>query len=100
MRVTVVGAGIMGLCTAWALKRRGHAVTVVDRSAVPNPLGASVDDTRLLRQPYGAERGYSAMVPDALAAWGRLWQDLGTSLYVPTGTLVLGTRATGWVGDS
>jgi glycine/D-amino acid oxidase-like deaminating enzyme len=100
MRVTVVGAGIMGLCTAWALERRGHTVTVVDQAQVPNPLGSSIDHSRLLRQPYGAERGYTAMVPDALAAWDRLWQDLGTSLYVPTGTLVLGSRGTRWVGDS
>jgi len=100
MRVTVVGAGIMGLCTAWALKRRGHTVTVLDRAQVPNPLGSSVDRSRLLRQPYGAERGYAAMVPDALAAWDRLWEDLGTSLYVPTGTLVLGTGASRWMRDS
>ncbi len=33
MRVVVVGAGIVGLCSAWYLRRDGHAVTVVDRGA-------------------------------------------------------------------
>ena len=26
----IVGAGVLGLCTAFALKQRGHAVRVVD----------------------------------------------------------------------
>lgn len=33
MRVIVVGAGIVGLCTAWHLARGGAAVTVLDREA-------------------------------------------------------------------
>ncbi|MBS1712740.1 MAG: FAD-dependent oxidoreductase [Armatimonadetes bacterium] len=31
MKVVVVGAGVIGLCTAWSLRRDGHEVTVVDR---------------------------------------------------------------------
>jgi len=33
--IVIVGAGIMGLCSAWALSRRGHAVTVIDQAAIP-----------------------------------------------------------------
>lgn len=33
MKVVVVGAGIVGLCTAWHLARGGAAVTVLDRDA-------------------------------------------------------------------
>jgi len=29
-RVVVVGAGVVGLCTAWSLQRRGHDVVVLD----------------------------------------------------------------------
>ena len=50
MKVTVVGAGIMGLSAAWALSRRGHDVTVLDQGPVPNPRGASVDQHRLIRK--------------------------------------------------
>lgn len=33
MKVLVLGAGIIGICTAWHLLERGHTVTVVDRQA-------------------------------------------------------------------
>ncbi|WP_323001457.1 D-amino acid dehydrogenase [Denitromonas sp.] len=31
MNITVIGAGIVGLATAWFLRQDGHAVTVIDR---------------------------------------------------------------------
>ena len=31
MRIVVLGAGVVGLATAWSLLERGHQVTVVDR---------------------------------------------------------------------
>ncbi len=33
MKITVLGAGIIGVSTAWHLAKRGHEVTVVDRHA-------------------------------------------------------------------
>jgi glycine/D-amino acid oxidase-like deaminating enzyme len=98
-RVLVVGAGIMGLCTAWALARAGAKVTVVEQAAVPNQSGSSVDQHRLIRYPYGAARGYLRMVGEAYAAWDRLWHDLGETLYARTGTLALASGP-GWVADS
>jgi sarcosine oxidase subunit beta len=101
----VLGAGIMGLCAAWGLHRQGFAVRVVEQGPVPNPRGASVDDHRLIRHAYGAQRGYMRMVDDAYAAWDTLWRDLGEVLHVPTGVLALdegagtGTGA-GWLADS
>src|SRR3954467_174549 len=101
MHVAVVGAGIMGLSTAWALARRGHRVSVYEQYAVPNPLGSSVDQHRLIRHAYGAEAGYAAMVDQAYAAWDRLWADLGETLYVPTGTLCIASPDdTAWLHDS
>jgi glycine/D-amino acid oxidase-like deaminating enzyme len=101
VRVIVVGAGIMGLCTAWALQRMGHAPVVYEQSEdIPNPLASSTDQHRLIRYPYGAMTGYARMVGDAYAAWARLWADLGRSHYRPTGTLVVAHELDGWVEAS
>lgn len=89
MKIAIVGAGIMGLSAAWALTRDGHQVSVFEQGPIPNPRGSSVDEHRLIRHPYGAERGYTRMIRDAYAAWDLLWSDLGRRHYAPTGTLVL-----------
>ena len=35
MRIVVLGAGVIGVTSAWYLARAGHEVTVVDRQAGP-----------------------------------------------------------------
>jgi glycine/D-amino acid oxidase-like deaminating enzyme len=100
VKVIVVGAGIMGLSAAWALARLGHHVTVLDQGPVPNPRGASFDQHRLIRYPYGAALGYTRMVGEAYGAWDRLWADLGERHYVSTGTLAMGVGDTRWVEAS
>jgi glycine/D-amino acid oxidase-like deaminating enzyme len=101
MQITIVGAGIMGLSTAWALTRDGHDVTVYEQGPIPQPLGSSVDQHRLIRLPYGAHTGYMKMALEAYALWESLWDDLGERLYAPTGTLVLDSEADGgWAADS
>lgn len=96
----VLGAGIMGLSAAWGLSRAGFSVTVVEQDAVPNPRGSSVDDHRLIRHAYGAQRGYMRMVDEAYAAWELMWREIGERPYVPTGVLALGGRAEGWLAES
>ncbi|MBP2295602.1 NAD(P)/FAD-dependent oxidoreductase [Azospirillum rugosum] len=102
LRITVVGAGIMGLCTAWALARRGHTVSVFDQGQVPNPFGSSVDQHRLFRHAYGNQTGYARMADTAFQAWERLWTDLGERLLVPSGTLCTASAEDGrrWLADS
>jgi glycine/D-amino acid oxidase-like deaminating enzyme len=100
MKITIVGAGIMGLSAAWALTRAGHKVAVYEQAAVPNPLGSSVDQHRLIRHAYGADQGYTRMVSQAYDAWELVWRDVGARHYAPSGTLVLETSTGNWGEDS
>ncbi|SME94287.1 sarcosine oxidase/sarcosine oxidase subunit beta [Tistlia consotensis] len=100
MKVAVVGAGAVGLSAAWALTRRGHEVLVLDQGAIPNPLGASFDEHRLIRPHYGALDGYAALVPAALEAWQRLWDTLGRRHLAPNGALALGLPGDGFAEAS
>jgi glycine/D-amino acid oxidase-like deaminating enzyme len=100
MRVIIVGGGIMGLSTAWALQRAGHEAALYEQGPIPNPLASSTDQHRLIRYTYGAMTGYARMVRDAYVAWDHLWADLGRSHYRPTGTVVVAHELDGWVETS
>ena len=89
MRITVVGAGIDGLSTAWALTKRGHDVTLLDQGPILNPLAASGDQHRLMRRAYGTADGYARLIGEALEAWDELWQDLGVSYYADRGVIAI-----------
>ncbi|UFN49320.1 FAD-dependent oxidoreductase [Roseomonas sp. OT10] len=91
-RALVVGGGIMGLCSAWALARDGWVVELVEQDPIPNPRGSSVDRHRLIRHAYGDQRGYMRMVDAAHDAWESVFADLGERPYRPTGTLALAGR--------
>ena len=97
MQVVVVGAGIVGLTTAWQLVKRGHAVTLLEQAeALPNRLAASGDHHRLIRRAYYGADGYARLVDAAYAAWEELWGDLEVRHQVETGILA----TCQWPGDA
>ncbi|WP_428644252.1 NAD(P)/FAD-dependent oxidoreductase [Roseibium sp.] len=89
MTILVVGAGISGLSTAWALTKRGVPVTLVEQGPIPNPLSASGDQHRIIRRAYGGQGGYQRRIGDAYAAWDEMWSDLGQKHLVENGFLLL-----------
>ncbi len=84
-KVLIVGGGIAGLSTAWALSRRGVEVELFEQGPLPNPRSSSHDEHRIIRHAYGTMEGYAHLMPEAFRIWDRMWQDLGTTHYDPCG---------------
>lgn len=89
MKVIIAGAGIAGLCAAWALVKQGVEVTLLEQGPIPNPLSASGDQHRIIRRAYGGQGGYQRRISSAYDAWDEIWADLGASHLVDTGFLLL-----------
>ncbi|MDX6751257.1 FAD-dependent oxidoreductase [Geminicoccaceae bacterium 1502E] len=100
MRIIIVGAGLMGLATAWALVRAGHRPVLYERGPAPNPLASSFDRHRVIRYGYGPMHFYAVMVREAFEAWDELWGDLGERHYVEAGQLATGPADDPWLAAS
>ena len=85
--VAVVGAGITGLSTAYALQRRGVEFVCFE-GAAPG-FGQSAGRTRVFRHGHDDERLVRLAVR-ARAEWERLEDELGTRLLGREGVLVCG----------
>jgi len=92
-RIVIVGAGIVGLSTAYALLAQGFQhVTVIEQEHVDHTRSTSRGVSRLLRFEYGAEKLYSEMVRISLTRWKRLELTTKYTLYTRTGLLMLGNE--------
>ncbi|HEU5025628.1 MAG TPA: FAD-dependent oxidoreductase [Spirillospora sp.] len=85
----VVGAGLAGAATAWQLARRGHEVTVLERSTPANGEGSSHGSARILRYAY-PDPFYALLAVDARREWDELERLAGERLVSPTGALDFG----------
>ncbi|HEX3227176.1 MAG TPA: FAD-dependent oxidoreductase [Gaiellaceae bacterium] len=79
MRATVVGAGINGCAAAWALRRRGVEVALVDQFEPGHVRGSSHGRSRIFRLAY-PERHWVELAEEALIGWRELEQETGATL--------------------
>jgi glycine/D-amino acid oxidase-like deaminating enzyme len=92
MKVIVIGAGINGITATIELKRRGHAVTLVDPGPIPHPLAASTDINKAVRAAYGVDEFYSELAERAIPLWHEWNEQFGEELYHQTGVMFLRQR--------
>jgi sarcosine oxidase len=85
--VAVVGAGIVGLSTAYALSRRGVRVAVYERAVPGN--GQSGGDSRIFRHTHEDPRLVSLAL-ESRALWREWEQDCGRELVTRDGVVSIG----------
>ncbi|ACM06094.1 N-methyl-L-tryptophan oxidase [Thermomicrobium roseum] len=88
--VIVVGLGIMGSATAWALARRGVRVVGLEQYAPFHALGSSHGKTRIIREAYFESPEYVPLVQRAYELWDELGERTGRRLLRVTGGVSIG----------
>ena len=88
--MAVVGAGIVGLSTAYSLARRGVPVTVYERGVPGN--GQSGGDSRVFRHGHDDPRLVTLAIRSR-AIWSEWEADLGVELVSTDGVVALGPPA-------
>ena len=90
----VIGAGLLGLSSAWALTRRGLDVLVLEAASAPgHERSGSKGDARIFRLGY-PELHYVEMALLARARWHDLEAATGRQLLHVTGQVTLGDETT------
>jgi len=89
--VVIVGGGLLGLSTAWALRGR-REVLVLERDTIGNTRSGSHGPTRIFRLGYADPR-FVAMAQRAEERWRILEQETGMHLLHATPQLTFGAGA-------
>ena len=92
VEVAVVGSGLLGSATAWALGERGVPALLLEQFGMGHARGSSHGATRIFRLSH-PEPGYVRMAVLAGEAWARLAGQAGEDLVITTGGLDTGPGA-------
>ncbi|GAB3452122.1 N-methyl-L-tryptophan oxidase [Actinophytocola sediminis] len=95
--VLVVGAGVVGAATAWALAERGAEVLAVDANGPTHRYGSSHGESRIYRRAYWEGTTYLPLLNRANELWTELAEIHGDPLLVRTGGVFVGSRESGVV---
>jgi glycine/D-amino acid oxidase-like deaminating enzyme len=91
-KVIVVGAGVNGVTAAIELKKRGHAVILIDPGPLPHPLAASTDISKAVRAAYGADEDYTELAERSIKLWHKWNEGFGLQLYHEIGVMFVRRR--------
>jgi monomeric sarcosine oxidase len=86
--VAVVGAGVMGSATAYALARDGHDVVLYEQFDVGHTRGSSHGRSRIVRLAY-PDVEFVELAVESFAGWRQLERDAGVELLELNGLLEL-----------
>ena len=89
--VIVVGAGIMGSCTAYQVAKRGKSVLLLEQYDFLHHRGSSHGESRTIRVTY-PELYYTKMMKEAYKLWEEAEDEAGYMVYHQTGQLDFGSR--------
>jgi sarcosine oxidase len=89
--VVVVGAGVNGLATAWALARQGQDVLVLEQFPLGHTRGSSHGASRIFRLSYPEVR-WVRLAQEAYEGWRELEAETETRLLVLNGLIELVTE--------
>ena len=89
VEVAVLGAGLMGAATTWALARRGRSVALIEAYELGHRNGSSHGSERIFRRAY-TDPFYAALTGRAAECWQELQHDTGSTLLRMTGAVDTG----------
>ncbi len=90
LRCAIIGAGVVGVATAYALARRGAEVTLYEQYDLHHNRGSSHGATRMLRTAYYEHPNYVPLVQRTTVLWRDLEAKSKQSLFQQTGVMLAG----------
>ncbi len=88
--VIVLGLGVMGTAAARELARRDLRVLGLEQHGIPNHLGSSHGESRVIRLAYYEHPDYVPLLVRSFDGWEAIGQECGERLLVRTGGLYMG----------
>ncbi|GLJ47557.1 hypothetical protein SUGI_1004330 [Cryptomeria japonica] len=85
----VVGAGIIGSCTAYQIAKRGKSVLLLEQFDFLHHRGSSHGESRTIRET-NPEEYYTAMMEEAFSLWEEAQQEIGYRVHIKTKQLDMG----------
>lgn len=87
MKITVIGAGIWGLSTAYCLRKGGAQVQLIDMWGPGNVRSGSGGASRIIRLVYGTDEIYTDLTARAFSLWNEIFESKVRDYYLETGLL-------------